>query len=311
MSRAASVLVQLAATFAAAALAARPAHAGLPEPVRAMIEEAILTGDPDTVKTVAEIARRTNPDAVAELDIMEHSFLDDRDRQLAAAEARRLRAIRDADFLEYWAGNGEIGASRTTGTSSDTGFVGKLSLERSGINWRHKLIARADYQRSNGKTTREQYLFSYEPNYNIAEHAFVYGLAQYERDRFQGFSSRVALSGGVGYRVIDRADLGLSFNGGPAWRRTKLIADGTDTQIAGRASLDFDWSATEVLTLTQDASVFVQADNSTLISITGVEAAIGEGLKARLSYSVEHDTDPPEDAVKTDTFSRFTLIFGF
>ncbi len=283
----------------------------VPDPVRAMLAEAIATGKPETVAAVVEVARKASPRGMAEIDLMEYGFVKNRERRLAEAEAARIRAIREAEPFEYWKGNGEIGAWRSTGNSKDLGFTGKLSLERVGIDWRHKIVASADYQRSDGDSTREQYLLSYEPNYSIGERAYIYGLGQYERDRFQGFSSRFALSGGIGYRVIERRGLQLSLNGGPAWRRTRLIEDGAQTQIAGRGALDLDWKATRTLTVTQDASIFAETDNSTFISITGIEAGIGDGLKARLSYSVEHETDPPEDAVKTDTLSRFTLIFGF
>lgn len=117
--------------------------------------------------------------------------------------------------------------------------------------------------------SREQFLFAYEPNYRIGDRLYAYALGQYERDRFQGFSSRISASGGLGYRVSD------------------------------------------TIKLTQDASVFLQADNNSFVSTTGVEAALGGNLSARLAYVVEHDTDPPAGAVKTDTLTRFTLVYGF
>ena len=44
---------------------ATPASASLPDPVRAMIEAAIATGDPNKVKTVVDIAKQTHPGAAA------------------------------------------------------------------------------------------------------------------------------------------------------------------------------------------------------------------------------------------------------
>ncbi len=48
-----------------------PAHAELPDPVKAMIEAAIATGDKDKVATVVEFAKQTNPDDVAEIDALQ------------------------------------------------------------------------------------------------------------------------------------------------------------------------------------------------------------------------------------------------
>lgn len=56
------------------ALLATPAQAQLADPVRAMIEAAIATGDADKVDAVAEIARTTNPDHVAEIDALLAGF---------------------------------------------------------------------------------------------------------------------------------------------------------------------------------------------------------------------------------------------
>lgn len=52
--------------FAATMLAAsQPAVAELPQPVRAMIDAAIATGDEGKVRTIADIARATNPADIA------------------------------------------------------------------------------------------------------------------------------------------------------------------------------------------------------------------------------------------------------
>jgi len=54
----------------AAALISSPAMAQLPDPVRAMIDAAIASGDADQVKTVIGLAKQTNPDDVAEIDAL-------------------------------------------------------------------------------------------------------------------------------------------------------------------------------------------------------------------------------------------------
>ncbi|MEL7519605.1 MAG: DUF481 domain-containing protein, partial [Pseudomonadota bacterium] len=65
------------------------------------------------------------------------------------------------------------------------------------------------------------------------------------------------------------------------------------------------------LSLTQDASALLQSGSSTLISETGLQAAISDTVKVRLSYALETDTDPPPGAVKTDTLSRITILYDF
>lgn len=303
-----------ASAQAAAILAlfsATPAFAELPEPVREMVNAAIATGDADKVATVIELAKATNPDDVAEIDALNAAFNVQQEVAAAADAAAAEAEIRSAGLLDNWSGEGQIGAFRSTGNSSNTGLTAGLSLERTGIKWRHKLTALADFQRTNGVTTREQFLAAYEPNYQINDRLFAYALGQYERDRFQGFSSRLTASGGLGYRVIETDAMQLSVKAGPAYRKTSFIPNGSESSIAGLAAADFDWKVSDTIKLTQDASALIASDNSTYVSNTGLEAALGSSLTARVSYLVEHDTNPPAGAIKTDTLTRFTLIYGF
>ena len=311
---------KLAAAFA---LLSAPcmAHAELPEPVRAMIDAAIASGDAKKVATVIEIAKLTNPDDAEELSSIQAEF-DEQQAFLAAEKAaEKKEAIRNAGLFENWHGKGELGAFRSTGNSSNTGLAAGLELKRVGIDWRHKLTGRVDYQRSNGTTTREQFFVGYEPNYRISERFFAYALAQYERDQFQGFSGRYAVSGGIGYQIIERPDVTLSAKAGPAYRVTEYVDGTSESSLAGLLGVDFDWSITDRLKLTHDtnavaetggaATVIVDANNTSIDLVTGINAKISDKLSTRFSYAVEHDTNPPAGSVKTDTLSRVTVIYDF
>jgi putative salt-induced outer membrane protein len=300
------------AGFAAFVVASMPtaAMAELPEPVRAMIDAAFATGDETKVRTVIDIARTTNPDDGAELDRLLAGFETQLAKTQAEEAAAKEAAIRSAGIFQNWTGQGELGAFMSSGNADNTGLTTSLALTKDGINWRHKLAARADYQRSEGVTTREQFLAAYEVNYKITDRLFAYALGQYERDRFQGFGARYSASGGLGYDVLQDGPT-LSVKAGPAWRRTELIAGGSTNNLAGLAAVDFDWAISDTITFTQDANALIQSGSSTLVSDTGLQASISDALSVRLSYTVEHDTDPPAGAVKTDTLSRITVIYGF
>ncbi len=305
--------IRMFAAAAALTAFALPTHAAaeIPPAVKAMIDAAIESGDPDKVAIVFELAKQTNPDDANDLDALEAEY-DARQQALAEAEADAKQAeIRNAGLFQNWTGQGELGAFRSTGNAQNTGVTVGLALTREGINWRHKLNGRADYQESNGATTREQFLVAYEPNLKLNDRLFAYALGQYERDRFQGFSSRYSASGGLGYDVIVEDDMHLSIKAGPAWRRTELIGGGSSSNLAGLAALDFDWTVAEGITLTQAASALIQSGSSTYNSDTGAQAKIAGDFSVRVSYSVEHDTNPPAGSVRTDTLSRVTLIYDF
>ena len=288
-----------------------PAIAQLPQPVRAMIDAAIATGDDAKVRTVIELARITNPADVAELNQIEADYAITLARNAEAEAAAQQEAFRTAGLLENWNGKGELGAFQSAGNTDNIGITAGLGLERDGIDWRQKLSGRADYQETEGVVTREQYLAVYEPNYKLSDRLFAFGLAQYERDRFQGFSARYSASAGLGYDVLTGETMTLSVKAGPAWRRTQLVGGAGNSSFAGLAAADFDWKLAETIALTHDASALVQSGSSTFIADTGLVAKLSNKIAVRLSYTLEHDTAPPPGAVKTDTLSRMTLIYDF
>lgn len=316
MSSRLSLLIAIAALCLAA-----PATANLPDPVRAMIEAAIATGNKDKIAAVVEAAKTTHPDDHAEIDALHGGFIEEQKAAAVLAARQKEEALRTAGVFERWSGKGEIGAYLSSGNSNNEGLTAGLTLDRKGIDWSHRLRGRMDYQRANGRTSREQYFASYEPRYQIDQGLFAYGLAQYEQDRIQGFTGRYAISGGVGYHVIDGTDLDLSIKAGPAFRVTDYVTGETDSRLAALFGADFDWRISDRLTFTQDsnmvaetggqATLFVDSRNTTLNLLTGLEAKVSDRLTTRLSYQVDYNSDPPPGAVRTDTLSRFTLVYGF
>ena len=297
-------------TAVAALLAAAPANAEIPEPVQAMIDAALEGGHPSKIEAIIELAIETNPDDRDELLAIKAAFdLEMAELARMEAEAEEL-AIRSAGMFDHWSGKGEFGGFRATGNSSNTGVSAKIALRREGIEWRHKLSGRADYQRSNGRTSRERFLAAYEPNLLINERLYAYALGQFERDTFQGFEARYSLSGGVGYDVLVGKPISLSVNGGPAIRHVQPVIGPAATDLAALASLDFDWRIAKNLTFTQDASTYLQRGSTTFTSETGLQAGISEAVSVRFSYTFEYDTDPRR-RLSTDTLSRVTLIYGF
>lgn len=302
------MLYKVSASISAIALLyALPAQAALPDPVKAMIEAAIASKNDADVQTVVKLAKSTNPKDIVEIDAILARYNAEKAALAAAEEQKKLKA----SFFENWSGQGELGGFHSTGNTNSTGISASLKLKKEGVKWRYNLRALADYQRTNGTTDREQFLAAFEPNYKINDRLYAFGLAQYERDRFQGFSSRVTLSGGLGYAVIKSDDVVLNIKGGPAWRKTSLIGGGSESNLSGLAALDSFWQISENLRLTQDLNTLIESDNSTFTSTTGLEAKLIGALSARLSYSWEHETDPPLGVEKTDKISRATLVYDF
>ena len=310
-----------ASVLAGACLIATPAAAQIPPDVQAMIDAAMATGDAKKIETVIELAKQTQPDSADEIEAIAGAWREERAEAQRLAEAKKQEEIREAGLFDMWSGEGQVGAFLSTGNSDDMGLSLAVNLKREGIRWSHALRATADFQRSSGVTSREQFLAAYEPRFQMGDNIFAYGLTQYERDRFQGFYNRYAVSGGVGYKLLDSDSATLSVKAGPAFRVTERTNGERISRLAGLFGADFDWRLADRGTFTQDANavaetgtealLVVDSANTTLNLTSGIDFKVSDRLRSRLTYNIEYDSNPGPGAETTDTLTRFSLVYGF
>jgi len=283
----------------------------LPAPVRAMIDAATTSGDASTVAAVVSMARQTNPGFIAEIDQLNDAYNGHVRAQREAAEHAARERLAAANILDLWKGQVELGGSRATGNTDSLGLYGALGLTRDGLNWRHKLNARADLQKTNGVTTTERINASWQPNYKFDARLYAYGLAQYEHDRFLGFENRYTVGGGLGYRVVAKPKMTIDLEGGPAVRHTDFTDESPETAIAGRASVQMKWTLSPTLQFAQDTAIYLETGNNNVVSTTSLDTRLIGALKMRLSYNIQYERDAPAGSKSLDTLSRATLVYGF
>lgn len=285
-------------------LPATVAHAELPPQLRGMLDAAIASGNDGDIDTLAKYLKKASPDDAAEID---HIIADHR-KQIATAKQEKLA---HQGVMDGWKGEGQIGASQSSGNTSTVALSAGLNLSKEGLHWRHKLSALVDYERTAGVTDRNQILAGLESDYKFNDRFFAYGSAQYERNRFAGYDTRVSVSGGLGYRVVADPKLTVDLKAGPAWRKSDYIGEPSASEITGMAALDAAWKATPNLTITENATTLSGNSNTNLTSLTALSLKISKALSTRISYQVTFNSSPPEGYKTTDTLTRFTLVYGF
>lgn len=282
-----------------------------PDPVGNMLAAAIATGKDGDVEAVAKLAKATNPDDAAEIEARLIAYRAERKRLKDAAAAAARAKLAQAKFWENWKGEGQIGASQSSGNTKSAGLSAGVALARQGIDWAQKMRAQADYQRTNGETSVERYLVEMEPQYRINARTFAFGFGRWEHDRILGYDTRWSVSGGLGYKLIDNKKMTLSLKGGPAFRQTDFVTGEEDTELTALAGLDFGWQVSPTLRLTQVASTIIGEANGSTSSQTALNAKLTGALSARIAYSAQIDTSPPPGIESVDTQTRFTLVYGF
>lgn len=305
---------RLIATAAAASLFTMTsglAHAAMPDSVRGMIATTMANGSKEEVDTVVKFAKQSNPEDAAEIDKMYDGYKADQAKRDAEAAKAKEEELRTAGLFENWKGEGEIGAFLTTGNTDASGFAAGLKLHRDGIKWRHNVFVAADYQRTNGVTSREYISAGYKADWKINQRLYVYGIGQYERDPIAGYTRRLTAGTGVGYRMIDRPNMTLDLEAGPSWRQTRYVGGLSESKIAARGAVNFGWQVTPNMRFGENASVYIQSGSSTYNSLTGLDFKVSDRLSARISYLLQHESDPLPGRKSTDGTARFTVVYGF
>lgn len=208
-------------------------------------------------------------------------------------------------------GEGELGAFLSTGSAPGSGFVGRLTVILEGGRWRVATSGRVDYQKSSNLVTRNQVRLTLEPDYKFDQHGYVFGLGQYEKDRFQGFTSRYSLSAGLGYNLLDGDGRKLSIKAGPAMRVTEPVTGPVERTLSAVALADLKLRLTPTLSYSQEVSTYFDAVRRTYYTLAAVDSQLTGKLKARLSYTLQHEAGTGVERKVTDTTSRLTLLYGF
>lgn len=313
LTRSAPALV-LAAALAAPAFAddAPPPRAiAATDTIAAMLDAAYRSGDDNTIRSVIGVAKATFPDQAVEIDRLAAGDAAVLAQTRKEAQMKQQERIAEATFFEIWKGELEVGASDASGTSDVGGVYASAKLTRDGLLWKQKFNARIDYQRTNGLTTTERALAAYQPNYKLNDDTYAYGLVQYERDRTLGYLNRETIGAGIGLTAFKTPRGKIDFEGGPAVRETEFIDQPSRLTLAARASMSAHYTLSPSLNLSEDASMFVEAGDTTASSTSAIDTRLIGRLKAKLSYNVQYEQDAAPGQKSLDTTGRASLVYAF
>lgn len=292
-------------------LPAQARQPALPDSVRAVLDQAFASGDAAAADAVVRFAIAAHPAAEAEIRALHRQFLAQvTERQQRQAAERRER-LAEASLLEQWDGSVEVGASRSTGATDSLGFFGAVGLQRTGVDWSHRLSGRAEIQETDGRRTAERFSAEWQPRLKLGERLYGFGIARLERDPFVGIDARYSAGLGAGYSLIAQEGLRLELEGGAAYRGTELREAGDRSSMSGRASVDLAWRLSDALELKQTGALYFDRDAGSGTAMTALDAALVGPLRLRLSYELRFEKDLLRQLDSTSTGSRATLVYSF
>ena len=229
----------------------------------------------------------------------------------AALAAASLPAGAVEWWGSQWTGSGEAGYVATTGNTDTSNLVAKLGVTNERAKWRHTLNLEALNSEDDGNTTAERYFASWQSDYKLSERDYLFGRLAYEDDKFSGYDYRTTEAIGYGRRVLDTETMKLDLEAGPGARQSKLEGGGTEKEMILRLAGRYAWQISEHARFTQDLSSDIGEDATITKSVTALQADVMGNLAMKLSYTVTHTSDVPDDIDKTDTETAVTLVYGF
>lgn len=221
--------------------------------------------------------------------------------------------------IHEWEGEAELGALITSGNTEETNISTGFAVVHEVEHWRNSLDASSNYSESDDETTSEKYRASAETDYKFTERQYFFLRGAYEDDRFSGYRFQSSATTGYGNRVWEAGERSfLELSAGVGYRFNKLERpndEGNDdeeeaiTRFAGQ--FNYELSDTALFRQRLGTEVGVDEGDAITESETSLQSTITGNLSMKVSYLVQHLSDPPQGSEDTDTELSVTLLYGF
>ena len=210
-----------------------------------------------------------------------------------------------------WSGNVSLGFLSTSGNTETTTYKTSFEIAYELDKWKHTLSGGSNGTEDTGESTAESYQLAWKSDYSFTERDYLFGLLNWNKDRFAGVVEQGSISAGYGRRVIDNPSHTLNLEIGAGYRDSDR-SDGTnETSGIARGGLDYTWIWSETSGFDQKLNIEAGSDNTYIESVSAVRAKLVGDLNIVLSYTIKHNTDVPPGSEETDTLSAVSIEYAF
>lgn len=208
-------------------------------------------------------------------------------------------------------GEGEFGATASSGNTDTQNLVAKLKLSKKSGAWFNEVGLAAINSTDSDSTTAERYLITGKTARDLNEKIYAFGSGKYDKDRFSGFDYQATIAGGLGIHAIKTDKVTLDLEAGPGYRFSETDAGDEQNEAVLRAGLFYKNQLTDTTHFLQNFVVEAGSDNTTIDSETALTVKMSDSLALKASILVKNNSDVPVGIEKTDTLTGVSLIYGF
>jgi len=216
-----------------------------------------------------------------------------------------------AEESSPWSGKATLGYLATTGNTENSSLNSGLEIGYASGKWAHLAKAVAINSSEDKRTTAEAYELAWKSEFNFSEHNYLFGRANWRKDRFSGYATQLSETVGYGRRIIGSGTHILSVEIGAGARQSEL-SDGTkEDDVIFRGGIDYRWKFSETAEFTQNFVLESGEVNNYFESVSALRARLLGQLALVASYTIKNNSEVPLGAEKTDTFTALSLEYGF
>ena len=243
-----------------------------------------------------------------------------------------LTGLAGAQNSSPWSGKVALGYLASSGNTDTTAlnFNGEVKYD---VNkWHNSLLGRAILKTDSNESTAESYKAAYELKYDLSDRTYLFGLLDYNNDRFSSYDQQIFEIVGMGRRFIMtekhelNGDLGIGASqsdfrdcksddvlaGACVIGPPQTPPFGTsENEVTYRVSGDYKWQISETASLVQKLSVNIGSSNTYTESLSELRAGIVGDIAVLLSYTIKNNSDVAPGTDKTDTYTAISLEYAF
>ena len=210
-----------------------------------------------------------------------------------------------------WSGKATLGYLATSGNTENSSLNSGFEVGYASGKWVHLLKMLAINSSESERTTAESYEAAWKTEYNFNENNFMFGRANWRKDRFSGYKTQMSQTAGYGRRIFDTGAHTLNVEVGAGARQSELQDGMSEDDLIFRGGLDYKWMFSETADFSQVFVVEAGDINTYIESVSALRARLVGTLALVASYTVKNNSDVPIGTEKTDTFTALSLEYGF
>lgn len=219
--------------------------------------------------------------------------------------------------VDPWSGSVAFGLNGSSGNTDRFSLHGRGEVRRETNGDRLMLYAQGDLQSEDGVTTAKEILAGGTIERDINRDWFVFGSADFEKDRFEDLELRSIANVGVGYFMARSDALKWKALAGAGYQHETFISDGVHEEGIISLGYDLSYNYSDWLKLMHKLTYFPSlsspSDDYRLVSDLSAQVPLGNTRNWKLRFNLrnQYDNMPLPGIKRLDTTYSLSLVWDF